>query len=347
MIIVEALFLTVLLATLAAASYTDCCENRIPNQLLAISGGLAALLDVIYYLFFASRYCTVFLANLLVLILISFFFYAYHLWAAGDSKLLIVVALSIPGRLYTFWDASMVSGFAILIFVFSAAFLYVMAETVVMGIRNRNLFRLKTRKIDFARVLLSYLSMVGVVTVVHWALYRLFARPLGDDRVLSLTISFFIVLTVSQIRNRLSNRSFLLIASFCWCVVIALFAFGQYTWRSTIDYRPWLFVCILMFARAIAEKYNYQTIPTQEVKRGHILSAATVLAFRPSKVQGLPVGTTEDLRSRLTEQEAESVRRWEKSKYGKPYIMVVRKIPFALFIGIGTVAFLVLEVAMA
>ncbi len=72
----------------------------------------------------------------------------------------------------------------------------------------------------------------------------------------------------------------------------------------------------------------------------------TALSFLPSRVQGLPTDSTEDLRSRLTPEQAESIRRWEKSKFGKPYIVIVRKIPFAVFIGIGTAAFLVFEVVM-
>ena len=55
---------------------------------------------------------------------------------------------------------------------------------------------------------------------------------------------------------------------------------------------------------------------------------------------------TEDLRSRITSEEAESIHRWEKSAGGKPYVVIVRKIPFAIFIGIGTLAFLIIEVIM-
>jgi hypothetical protein len=94
----------------------------------------------------------------------------------------------------------------------------------------------------------------------------------------------------------------------------------------------------------MVEKYNYQSIPTAEVRSGQILSAATVLSFAPSQVKGLPTNCSEDIESKLTEEEAASVRRWEKSKYGRDSVVIVRKIPFAIFLGIGTVAMLVLEV---
>ena len=53
---------------------------------------------------------------------------------------------------------------------------------------------------------------------------------------------------------------------------------------------------------------------------------------------------TEDLEARLTEEEAESVHRWEKSKYGSDTVVIVRKIPFAVFLALGTLLFLAAEV---
>jgi hypothetical protein len=92
------------------------------------------------------------------------------------------------------------------------------------------------------------------------------------------------------------------------------------------------------------EKYNYQLIQTEQIRAGQILSVATIMSFSVSRVRGLPQGITEDLRSRITAAEAESVRRWESSKYGETHVVIVRKIPFAIFISIGTILFLIIEV---
>lgn len=62
--------------------------------------------------------------------------------------------------------------------------------------------------------------------------------------------------------------------------------------------------------------------------------------MQKSQVRGLPRITTEDLDARLSKNEAESVKRWEFSKYGQPTITIVRKVPFAVFILIGTLFFL-------
>ena len=61
----------------------------------------------------------------------------------------------------------------------------------------------------------------------------------------------------------------------------------------------------------------------------------------PSNIKGLPKEkNTEDIRSRITEEEAESIKRWEFSKYGQSEIVIVRKIPFAIFISIGSIVYI-------
>ena len=66
-----------------------------------------------------------------------------------------------------------------------------------------------------------------------------------------------------------------------------------------------------------------------------ILSAGTVLSFRVSSVKGLPKNAQESMKAKLTEEEAQAVRRWEKSKYGQPTVVIVRKLPFAILISVG------------
>lgn len=346
MIILEAMLFSILAISLVGATYTDCKSNIIHNKLVLVSSGFALVIDTVYYLFFASDYVQVFIINLVVVVLISFFFYAYHLWAAGDSKLMFLVGLCIPGRFYTFWQIGRIPSFAILIYVFTIAFLYVVVDSIIVGIKEKTLFKLEIHKVDYVRVILSYLSMVAASTLIHAIIQYVWGDFLYNDLTISLAVNFLIVLTLVQLRNRLRNRE-LLYATIALCTVVVLFKFGiGSAWNTTVDIRSWIIVFVLMFIRMIAERYNYQEIPTCSVKKGHILSASTILQFKASRVAGLPIGMTEDLRSRLSEDEANSVRRWETSRFGKPTVVIVRKIPFAVFIGIGTVIFVLIEVAM-
>ena len=102
-----------------------------------------------------------------------------------------------------------------------------------------------------------------------------------------------------------------------------------------------LLVLVSHFSLKFAEKYNYEWVKTSEVKSGMILSYFAVQQFLCSRVKGLPESTDETTKSRITQEQAESIHRWEKSKYGKEYIMVVRYIPFAVFVLAGLITYLV------
>ena len=74
------------------------------------------------------------------------------------------------------------------------------------------------------------------------------------------------------------------------------------------------------------------------------MAYSTVLQFSRSRVKGLPIITTEDMSSRITAEQADSIKRWGKSKNGKESIVILRKIPFAAFISLGYIIYLGLGV---
>lgn len=111
-----------------------------------------------------------------------------------------------------------------------------------------------------------------------------------------------------------------------------------------IDIRSFIITAAVICFRGLAENFNYQEIDTADVKKGMILSYATVLEFSKSRIKGLPQFTTEDLSTRITQDEANSIVRWSSSKYGKDKIVILRKLPFALFISIGFIIYLCLGV---
>lgn len=110
--------------------------------------------------------------------------------------------------------------------------------------------------------------------------------------------------------------------------------------------RIYAILLVVLLLRYLVSGYNYAEIETNQVKAGMILSVATVLEFQKSRVKGLPVATNEDMSTRLSEEEADAIRRWEQSKYGKEKIVIVRKIPFAIFITSGSVIFLLIRLFM-
>ena len=69
-----------------------------------------------------------------------------------------------------------------------------------------------------------------------------------------------------------------------------------------------------------------------------ILSMGASLLMQRSRVRGLPGISSEDLKSRLTEEETESIKRWAKSKKIES-LLIVKKIPFAVFIFLGFISY--------
>lgn len=346
MIATEAILITILLMLLAIAGYTDCKSSIIANRLLIACSLVAIPIDILYYLLWGRPYLPAFLLNLVLLTAVSVVFYCYHLWAAGDSKLLFVVGLLIPGRAYTFGSMGPASSFTIVVFTFSVAFIFVIFESVWLMLKNRVKPKLTLPSMDWWRILGSYIAMVAATTLFNLPLYFFPGNIFAGNPLLITAIDFLAVLTLIQLRDKLSTKCLIVISASLWSLLLAMWCVNMVDIGGAINPRSWLIVLAMILCRWVAERFNYQTIPTVEVRAGQILSAATVISFAASRVKGLPSGMTEDLRSRITEDEAESVRRWATSTHGKENIVIVRKIPFAVFIGIGTLCFFVFEVAI-
>lgn len=346
MIATEAILLTILLMLLAIAGYTDCKSSIIANRLLIACSLVAIPIDILYYSLWGRPYLPAFLLNLVLLTVVSTVFYCYHLWAAGDSKLLFVVALLIPGRAYTLGSLGPTSSFTIVVFTFSIAFLFVIFESVWLMFKNRVKLKLSLPAMNWWRILGSYVAMVVATTLFNLLLQFFLGDIFAGNLLLVTAIDFLAVLTLIQLRDKLSTKWLIVISTALWSLLLAMRFANLVDLGDAINPRSWLVVLVMIPCRWVAERFNYRTIPTAEVCAGQILSAATVIGFTTSRVKGLPAGMTEDLRSRITEDEAQSVRRWATSAQGKESIIIVRKIPFAVFIGIGTLCFLVFEVAM-
>lgn len=347
MIILEIILLSCVLYLGIQASISDCRYSIIPNRLLLYMLPVILTADAVYYIWFARDYISYALVNLAFVAVFSFFLYSYNLWAAGDSKLLFVMTLAIPARFYTYWILGPFPGFILLAMIFSLAFLYVVFDSVRQGLKRRDLFELRSVRIDIRLLLRTYFFMVGAMTVCNLILVPLVGSIFSEAGLLITAIDFMVIFSLRNIREKLSDKVQLILTILIWAVLIVLqISRGVSGLRPGIDLKAWCVVLVVMFLRFIAEKYNYQETRIDELKPGMIPSAYAVMQFRTSRVKGLPTGMTEDLRSRLTEEELEAIFRWKKTKQGQDTILTVRKIPFAIFIFSGTIVFLLFEVML-
>lgn len=103
----------------------------------------------------------------------------------------------------------------------------------------------------------------------------------------------------------------------------------------------YILVVVLLIFQMTIKTILYEEINIADLKKGMILSTISSMMMQNSRVRGLPPVSTEDLKSRLTEEQVNSICRWSKSRKIET-ITIVRKIPFAIFIFSGFLSYFVI-----
>lgn len=341
MIYLEAFLFTVLLFLLLSTSVSDLNTSKIPNKTIVayLAAGILAVIP--YYAFFAQDCLAAYAVNNVLALLISVILYASGMWGAGDCKLLCAVIFLYPARLYCMNNRSMASCFLLIALVFIAAFLYIIGETLYLGIKQRNLFRFSKVKIHALSYCKSFLVFFLLINLWNVAFLWMAPQIIAQDILLLTAIHFILLLVAMRIEHKIS---WIIVGAMgaIW-IVLLLLGIAHFS-LSNINWKLYLVSFLLMIFRSSAEKYNYKIIQVSELKPGMILSLVSIMCFANAKTPGLPTFSTEDLKSRLSAEEVENIQLWSKTKAGQDTLIIVRKIPFALFIAIGTMVFTGLEV---
>lgn len=335
MIIIDIMKIICLVLLCIYSSFTDIKKGIVKNKIIVIVIGIGLLLNVIGWIAFDSTCLLKQISNILVVDMISIILYIFHIWAGGDCKLIFAITLLVPYNLYISIQNEWVSLATMLALTFSVSYVFLVFESVFYAVRNK-------KKIDkekfFSKtqmVIGRWISCVAYITLIDFVVLKIFPDlPVGF--VFVLNVCFILVISgISVLRNKFVVAGVIVVG-----IVLKIVFHQQIIDKFVII--NYSLVVLFIILRMFIDEYNYETIPTSQVEKGMILSLATTIQFVNSRVQNLPQQSTEDLRSRLTLEEAEAVRRWEKSKYGTSTVQIVRKLPFAIFISIGSILFLIL-----
>ena len=321
-------------------SVTDIRYGIIQNKVLFIALSIGMILDCIYYGIFAREFVMIFLTNLLVISALAVALYAFHFWAAGDSKLLFGICVLFPARFYDAGDRTRISALVMVCLIFLLAYLYVFFDSIYLALKNTRFFGnnmiSKNEVVTFLKqYLMCFVYLNALSRICSYFLNRIYYENMLAFMFANIFLAFIIQ------RKSLFRKWYVLLIAVA--VNIVLYQKGGPI-KDNIKIYAILLIALLL--RHLVSGYNYAEIETNQVKAGMILSMSTVLEFQKSRVKGLPATTNEDMSSRLSEDEADAIRRWEKSKYGKEKIVIVRKIPFAIFITSGSVMFLLIRLFM-
>lgn len=340
MILCEVCLLACAAALCIQSIWTDLRAGQIKNKYLLFWLAASILLNSVYYTFYARASFQAAAWNLALSALVSVGFYAIHIWSAGDSKLMVVLLSLLPGRLCWAGAETVFPAAYLFLALFSIGYLYLVGEALWLDFRSHAIRWPSPSRAAVFQTVREYLRVWVILYAWNCILGTLFPAFVEENVVLASLLSYFLI-TVLRERPLYHAKAFLVV-----CAAVDLF-FLVWTWNGIQPERilrmaqTLALVLVMMWATWIAGKYVYQEIPTDQVKAGMILSRSTLVLLLPSKVKGLPKESFEDLRSRLSEEEAAAVRRWKTSKYGRDAVMIVRKIPFAACIAAGTLLFTV------
>lgn len=330
-----------LIAVCIVSSITDLKQGKIYNRNLKLALIPGIVLVIIYYVMIGFDYKTYFL-NFLSAFVIGILFYVFKIWGAGDSKLWFLVNIIFPMELYIVADYMIFPSVFLLAVIFIEAYIYVLFESVFFRIvkKDKGILRQKERfttkkffDLIFSVIVLSYIYMgLDFFMGQYFVVNRIFFSLLG------LLIAYKIMNWEFKNKRKIT------------VLLICCYAFFMISSQPREDFRNLYVSCFIvlisMSASRFSERYNYCKILTKNVKENMILSFITVQQFSASKIKGLPKYTDESTRSRINGEEAAAIRRWENSKYGQKEIIIVRHLPFAIFILVGIVTYVIGKVIL-
>lgn len=331
---IETIQIIILLVGCIYASITDLKNGKISNRLITGMISVAIISDAIMYGYFYREGLLTFFTNIAMIISVSIFLYATHVWAGGDCKLLIAVALLFPESRYWIVNDTQITLWIALMFIFISGFIFLVCETIILLIKEKPRFELKQMGKQLLSGFIRYIKAVIYLAAINHLYYYFINPKIEIPTAVYVCICIAIVWGINTCE--ITNSKMLLGAVLVFDCLMTLFT-GMFT--VSLAWETYILIIIFMVLRLFIEKYNYQTISVDELKPGMILSRNSSVWMQQSRVKGLPAISDETLKSRLKNDEVDSILRWKSSKSGLGSVVIVRKIPFAIFITIGVLVY--------
>ena len=326
MIYIEATMLAVLCTLGAYCAVSDIRTQLIPNRAIVAALICGAILHGFNILIGGTEYYFNWIINMFIANLVAILFYIDQVWAPGDVKLFATCYFLLPPRLFdSFTLQYSVTPFLIF---FSLAMIYVIIDTIIRMIRHEKWIN----KHHFSlRLFIS--GFLSTLIESSGAFFLIILLVPGIEEHNGLFVSFIVLIYILTAAGKPFFRKWIVVAIHGIPIVI------YWITRSIViplpDWKTLIVMVIALGMKSITSRYNYQCIATSEVKPRMIISADTISLFYTSKVHDLPQDISENFSARITEENAEAIKRWEHSAKGKPEIWIVRKIPFGIMIFTG------------
>lgn len=317
-------------------SISDFRNGKIYNKTLAAFLGLAIILDIVYYGFFANDLLKPALFNIVILVVFSLVMFYSHIFAGGDCKLLIVLSILYPAEFYWLYGNSPATllfapGFAILL-----GYVYLLVSSALNIVRGKTRITGKYILGQVKAFVYSFLTITIYICAINLILCFLERHGI----FINVWIVRIICFGVSWIVGRFGflRKWFVILPLLLFDIVLAVLLRIV---PISLNPENYYLALILLLAQMTIKTNLYDTVSVQNLKPGMILSAISSAMMQGSRVRGLPGLSSEDLRNRLTVEEVESIHRWAESRHVEE-LTIVKKIPFAFFISLGFICYFII-----
>lgn len=313
---------------------SDVREGVIYNKILVAFSAAAVLIDCIYYGYFARDLLLDFLLNLLIVSVVILYLFYSHSFAGGDCKMTIVLALLYPARYYLVYGNSILTLVFAIGFAIFAGYIYLLVSSIKAIVTKKVEFTFDYAKRFLSNFLKSYFSAMVYIVLMNCLL--ILCDRLGV--IINVWVSRCICMMVAWCVGRYAifKKLFLLVPTLIVAIVLSV---ATKTMPISLNPENYTLVLILLFCQMTIRTTIYEKVQVDQLKKGMILTTFSSVLMQTSITKGLPSVSTEDLKSRLTADEIESIKIWAKATHTEE-LTVVKKIPFAIFISIGFMCYL-------
>lgn len=333
MVILEVICLCLIAVLCFLCTRSDLQYGIIYNKVLAVFLVFAIILDAIYYGFFAQDLLYDFIINVIVVVVISLYLFYSHSFAGGDCKMMIVIALLFPGRLYwNFGHSNTTLVFAIA-FAILAGYCYLLISSIWAIASKKVAITLDYVKSYLINFLKSYITAMIYISLFNRLISLVYSQ--GFDINIWITRGMCLLIAWCIGRYSFFKKWFFIVPATCIGVIILLIT---KTSPVSLKLENYILVLVLLICQMTIKTTIYEKVEVSQLKKGMILTTFSSVLMQTSITKGLPGVSTEDLKSRLTDEEVESIKIWAKATHTDS-LTIVKKIPFAIFISIGILCY--------
>lgn len=327
----EYCLLVTLFFMVGICAYTDLRYGKVKNLVLVVALSFALPIQSIFLILGNAGFVE-FLMNAVVGVVFAISFYALGFWAAGDSKLLIAIVLVFPYTLYWNIYADWTKSLSLILFFIATTYLYVIIDTFLNVVMHLEMFLLTWKKTATLHTLINFLKKWCVIVAITNIIYDINSVWGGWSYACVALTSFFVFIVIEKFIEK---------AKKIWIIALVMNISVWIFRDSTLDnifYRVLLALLIFGLSKAI-QTFNYKIIATEKLQEGMIISAVSIKeVIKEDRMLFLEEKMKEDMKTRLSKEEVDKIKCTDID-----YIRIVRKLPFAAFISLACVLYLIVE----